>query len=72
MLRQALEPEVLWRSSAPPAETSFVDIDQAVEEAPSRLTVDLVALEQALIAPPPVADLAAMQQRYPLLRNALL
>jgi len=33
--------------------------------------VDLVALEQALIAPPPVADLAIMEQRYPLLRNVL-
>jgi hypothetical protein len=70
--RQERGPEPLWRPSAPPTETLFADPDLAVEEAPSRLTVDLAALEQALIAPPPAADLAAMEQRYPLLRNALL
>lgn len=71
-LRQARRPEALWRPSAPPTETVFADTDLAAEEAPSQLTVDLVALERALIAPPPVADLATMEQRYPLLRNALL
>ncbi|WP_036048988.1 TIGR03809 family protein [Bradyrhizobium sp. Tv2a-2] len=65
-------PEVLWRPSAPASETCFADVEVAVEEAPSRLEVDLVALEQALIAPSPVVDLASMEQRYPLLRNALL
>jgi hypothetical protein len=65
-------PKMLWRPSAPASETCFVDVDVAVEEPPSRLEVDLVALEQALIAPPPVVDLATMEQRYPLLRNALL
>jgi hypothetical protein len=64
-------PEALWRPSAPPTETSFAAPDLATEEAPSRLMVDLVALEQALIAPPPAADLASMEQRYPLLRNVL-
>jgi uncharacterized repeat protein (TIGR03809 family) len=66
------ETEVLWRPSAPPVEFSFADSDLAAEEAPSRLAVDLAALERALIAPPPAADLATMEQRYPLLRNALL
>ena len=70
-LRQVREPEALWRPSAPPIETDFADTDLAAEEAPSKLSVDLVALEQALMAPP-VADLATMEQRYPLLRNALL
>jgi hypothetical protein len=70
-LRQERRPEALWRASAPPTEISLADPDLAREEAPSRLTVDLVALEQALIAPPPAADLATMEQRYPLLRNVL-
>lgn len=61
----------LWRASAPPVETPVTDTDPAKEEAPSRLMVDLAALEQALIGPPPVADLATMEQRYPLLRNVL-
>jgi uncharacterized repeat protein (TIGR03809 family) len=68
-----LQPEALWRPSAPPTETSFEDTDFAAEEeAPRELTVDLVALEQALIAPPPAADLAVMEERYPHLRNVLL
>jgi hypothetical protein len=69
------EPEIkikpLWRASAPPTESPFGSTDGA-REAARPPTVDLVALEQALIGPPPVADLATMQQRYPLLRNALL
>jgi uncharacterized repeat protein (TIGR03809 family) len=74
--RQARESKIdatpLWRASAPPSDTPFVDIDLAVEEAPRHIDVDLAALEQALIAPPPAADLATMEQRYPLLRNTLL
>lgn len=70
--RQEQEPLPLWRPSAPPSEAGFADDDPAAGQAPSPLTVDLVALEQALIAPPPAADLATMEQRYPLLRNALL
>ncbi|HLG80468.1 MAG TPA: TIGR03809 family protein [Bradyrhizobium sp.] len=66
----ALKP--LWRASAPPTESPISDIDLAAEEAPRELTVDLDALEQALIVPPPAADLATMEQRYPLLRNSLL
>jgi uncharacterized repeat protein (TIGR03809 family) len=73
---RAPEPESgsrpLWRASAPATETPVADMDLAAEEAPRELTIDLVALEQALIAPPPVADLATMEQRYPLLRNSLL
>jgi hypothetical protein len=72
LARQERRPGPLWRPSAPPTETAFVDPDSAMEEVPRELTVDLVALEQALIAPPPAADLATMEQRYPLLRNALL
>jgi uncharacterized repeat protein (TIGR03809 family) len=74
VLRQQREPESkpLWRASTPPIETPVVDDDLAAEEAPRALTIDLVALEQALIAPPPAADLATMEQRYPLLRNTLL
>jgi hypothetical protein len=64
-------PQPLWRPSAPATET-FIDIDVAAEAAQAAVDVDLVALERALIAPPPVADLATMEQRYPLLRNALL
>ena len=68
------EPEhrLLWRASAPPTEMPFADTDLAAEEAPRHIDVDLAALEQALIAPPPAADLATMEQRYPLLRNTLL
>jgi uncharacterized repeat protein (TIGR03809 family) len=65
-------PRPLWRASAPAAESSVADSVLAAEEAPRPLTIDLVALEQALIAPPPAADLATMEQRYPLLRNSLL
>jgi len=74
VLRQQRESESkpLWRASTPPIETPVVDDDLAAEEAPRALTIDLVALEQALIAPPPAADLATMEQRYPLLRNTLL
>ena len=74
VLRQQRESESkpLWRASTPAIETSVVDDDLAAEEAPRALTIDLVALEQALIAPPPAADLATMEQRYPLLRNTLL
>jgi uncharacterized repeat protein (TIGR03809 family) len=61
----------LWRASAPPTEIPFAGTDGA-RDAARPPTVDLVALEQALIGPAPVADLATMQQRYPLLRNALL
>src|SRR5579862_453900 len=74
--RQAREPErepkPLWRASAPPPEIPFADADLAADGAPRQIDVDLAALEQALIAPPPAADLATMEQRYPLLRNALL
>jgi uncharacterized repeat protein (TIGR03809 family) len=66
------EPVPLWRASAPATEIPSGDTDLAAEEAPRQLDVDLAALEQALIAPPPVADLATMEQRYPLLRNSLL
>ena len=65
------EPKPLWRASAPATDIPFADTDLIAEEAQRELTVDLVALEQALIAPPPVADLAIMEQRYPLLRNVL-
>jgi hypothetical protein len=69
-----IKPEIrpLWRASAPAIETPVVEDDPAAGQPPRELTIDLVALEQALIGPPPVADLAAMEQRYPLLRNSLL
>ena len=60
------EPVPLWRASAPATEIPSGDTDLAAEEAPRQLDVDLAALEQALIAPPPAADLATMEQRYPL------
>lgn len=66
------EPEVLWRPSAPPVEMDFTAAETVVEEeVASSLDVDLDALEKALIGPAPITDLATMEQRYPLLRNAL-
>jgi len=65
-------PKPSWRASAPAADIPFVDPDAAIEEAPRRIDVDLTALEQALIGPAPAADLATMEQRYPLLRNVML
>ena len=65
-------PKPSWRASAPPAEIPFVDPDLALEEAPRQIDVDLAALEQALIGPSRAADLATMEQRYPLLRNVML
>jgi uncharacterized repeat protein (TIGR03809 family) len=69
--RHEHRPKVFRGASPPRVETSFAETDPVAEEAPSRLAVDLVALERALIAPPPVADLATMERRYPLLRNVL-
>jgi len=69
-----IKPEVgpLWRASAPVIETPVAEDDPAAGQPPRELTIDLVALEQALIGPPRAADLAVMEQRYPLLRNSLL
>jgi uncharacterized repeat protein (TIGR03809 family) len=81
-IREAKKAVETWRTlsgrpimhvdDGPPVETDFADADVVVENPPSLLAVDLVALEKALlVAPPPVTDLATMEQRYPLLRNAL-
>jgi uncharacterized repeat protein (TIGR03809 family) len=53
--------------------------DQAVEQAelapaeaaPSEPVIDMLALEQALDIPDAAFDITAIEQRYPLLRNAL-
>jgi uncharacterized repeat protein (TIGR03809 family) len=81
-IREAKKAVETWRTlsgyptasvdDAPPVETDLAEGDFEVEHTPSLLAVDLVALEKAfLVAPPPVTDLATMEQRYPLLRNAL-
>jgi hypothetical protein len=81
-IREAKKAVETWRTlsgrpflhvhDAPPIGAELADDEFEVEDAPSLLTVDLVALEKALLAaPPPVTDLATMEQRYPLLRNAL-
>ncbi len=59
--------------SVPPLEAPFAEADCVPEEeVPVAPTIDLLALEQALIAPaPPPLDLAAIERRYPLLHNAL-
>jgi len=43
----------------------------AVDEAPSEPVIDMLALEQALDIPDGAFDMTAIEQRYPLLRNAL-
>jgi uncharacterized repeat protein (TIGR03809 family) len=43
----------------------------AVEAAPSEPVIDMLALEQALDIPDAAFDMTAIEQRYPLLRNAL-
>jgi uncharacterized repeat protein (TIGR03809 family) len=43
----------------------------SVEASPSEPVIDMLALEQALDDPEMVLDMAAIEQRYPLLRNAL-
>jgi len=70
--RHERRPEAFAVADVPPIGPAPADDEPAAEAAPSHLMVDLAALEQALVAPPPVADLATMEQRYPLLRNALL
>jgi uncharacterized repeat protein (TIGR03809 family) len=65
-----LEPAPL--ASAPPTEVSFDDVDRASAENVPSAPVDLIALERALAEMlPPAFDPAAIEQRYPLLRNAL-
>jgi hypothetical protein len=49
------------------AESEFV----AEDETPASPVVDMLALERALDAPDLAVDLAAIEQRYPLLRNRL-
>jgi hypothetical protein len=58
---------------APPIEASVAGHDAGgAERAPSASVIDFVALERALkAAKPPPVELAAIAQRYPLLRNAL-
>jgi uncharacterized repeat protein (TIGR03809 family) len=43
----------------------------SVEASPSEPVIDMLALEQALDDPEMAFDMAAIEQRYPLLRNAL-
>jgi uncharacterized repeat protein (TIGR03809 family) len=70
ILRRALEPipvtapEPIEMPKA--AEIAFAALDKA-PAAP----VDLLALERALDVPGPALDFAAIEQRYPLLRNSL-
>lgn len=66
-------PGPVMPASAPPIDAPFVAADGvSPEEVPVAPTIDLAALERALIAPsPPPLDLARIEQRYPLLRNAL-
>ena len=42
-----------------------------VDAAPSEPVIDMLALEQALDVPDAAFDITAIEQRYPLLRNAL-
>ena len=64
----------------PIAPESFeLEEDQAIEQAelapadaaPSEPVIDMLALEQALDIPDAAFDMSAIEQRYPLLRNAL-
>jgi hypothetical protein len=43
----------------------------SAETAPPEPVIDMLALEQALDASDVVLDMTAIEQRYPLLRNAL-
>jgi hypothetical protein len=66
-------PAALTLASAPSIDAPLTEADSVpAEEVPVAPTIDLVALERALIAPSrPRLDVAAIEQRYPLLRNAL-
>ncbi len=66
-------PDPLALASAPRIDAPFKDGESVpAEEVPVAPTIDLVALERALAAPPrPRLDLAAIERRYPLLRNAM-
>src|ERR1700736_6253366 len=48
-------------------QAEFVQVDAA----PSEPVIDMLALEQALDVPDAAFDITAIEQRYPLLRNAL-
>jgi uncharacterized repeat protein (TIGR03809 family) len=53
-------------------EASAEEAEHASAEAePSEPVIDMLALEQALEIPDPAFDMTAIEQRYPLLRNAL-
>jgi hypothetical protein len=69
---RALSGGPIANAGKPSTEAELAHTGVIANERPSTLMVDLVALEQALMtAPPPVTDLATMERRYPLLRNAL-
>ncbi|WP_407175832.1 TIGR03809 family protein [Bradyrhizobium sp. STM 3562] len=71
-VRQERGYEALPLASAPSIASATAADFVPAEEVPAVPIIDLVALERALIAPsPPRLDLAAIEQRYPLLRNAL-
>jgi hypothetical protein len=71
-LREA-GPDPLTLPNAPSIDAPFTEADSVpAEEVPVAPTIDLVELERALIAPSrPRLDVAAIEQRYPLLHNAL-
>jgi uncharacterized repeat protein (TIGR03809 family) len=64
-------PQPLPLTSAPSIEASLPD-EGGAEQAQSAAVIDFAALERALnVATPPPFDLATIEKRYPLLRNAL-
>jgi len=62
-------PAIALKPTVPPLATKTAAL--AADETPAAPVIDMLALEQALGTAGQVLDLGAIQQRYPVLRNAL-
>jgi uncharacterized repeat protein (TIGR03809 family) len=71
ILMRALEPRPVIAPEPIEMPASMETELEAPDNAPARPAVDLPALERALDVPSPALDFAAIEQRYPLLRNSL-